>query len=362
MKPFKIFDAEKSNLPTRIFGGEASGVRDYDNLKYPTMLDVKNNLFAEYWIEHEIKLGKDIVQYKEKLSNAERYVYNIESGMLNELDSSATDFLDYLSMVITDPSIRSVVALIKSFETLHNGSYQYLTSTMLNEQQKHEAFESVKKIDELLSRNAFVYEKINVFIQKIREYIINDEEVTDDFLQKAFEGILAYQCLEGLHFSSGFVYFHSLARDQKMIGSNNMITLIKSDEAQHSEFFGTLLRMIMAENPQLNTRENMEYAKEFIKTCVANEKKWANHIFQDIDLFGMKEYEDYVEYLSNVVARNAGIEEPFPENKEIKSRWIVTYGSKKRDGKDGKQIVQRQDFLQGNAINYAHEGGEDFDL
>lgn len=362
MKPFKIFQAEKSNLPTRIFGGEASGVRDWDNLKYPTMIDVRKSLWGEYWSEDEIKLGKDMKQYESLLSDKERSVFNTLTGMLNELDSMATDFLSYLFMVTTDPSVRSIIALILGYETLHNSSYQYLTSTMLNGQQKHEAFESVKHIPELQNRNAFLYAKINKFIDVIRLYLVEEREVDDEFLQAAFEGILAYQCLEGLDFSGGFVFFHALARDNKMIGSNNMINLIKADEQQHSEFFGSLIRMLVGENPQLNTKENMQYAVTFLREACAKEKEWARHIFKDLDLFSIKEYEDYVEYLTNLIARNAGIEEPFPENLDIKARWIVTYGSKKRNGEDAKQIVTRSSFLEGNAPNYSHRSEEDFDL
>lgn len=362
MQPFKIFDSEKSNLPTRVIGGEASGVRDWDNIKYPTLLEISKNLFGEYWSEDEVKLGKDIQQYRNALSDPERYVYNILTGMLNKLDSIASDFLFWLNSVVTDPSVRSVIALINSFEVLHNRSYQYLTSTMLNSTEKHQAFEEVKTIKVLLERDNIVIEKIQKFIDTAADYRSNNKEIDDYFIQTLFEALVAYQNLEGLFFTGGFVYFHSLARDQKMIQSNNMINLIKADETQHSEFFGMLNRIILAENPQLNTRENMDYAVNFIKKCVAKEKEWAKFIFKDIDLFNIKEYENYIEYLANVNARNAGIEEPFPENIEIKSRWIVTYGSKKRDGNDSKQIVTRQDFLQGNAINYAHEGGEDFDL
>ncbi|PAD70541.1 ribonucleotide-diphosphate reductase subunit beta [Bacillus sp. 7586-K] len=362
MKPFKIYQSEKSNLPTRIIGGDASGVRDWDNLKYPTMVDIRSNLWEENWNEHEIKLGKDMEQYKSLLSEREKYVFNTLTGMLNELDSSATDFLTYLFMITTDPSVRSIIALILGFETLHNASYQYLTSSMLNGQQKHQAFEEVKNIKALQDRNAFLYEKINTAINAIRKYIVNDEEQTEEFTQAIFEGVLAYQCLEGLYFSGGFVYFHALARSQKMIGSNNMIMLIKADEQQHSEFFGMFVRMLMAENPHLNTQANMDYAVNFIKEAVEREKKWANFIFEGLDLFSIKEYEDYVEYLANLIARNAGMQEPFADNKEIKSRWIVTYGSKKRNGKDNKQIVTRSSFLEGNTINYTHEDGEDFDL
>ncbi|PHA03055.1 ribonucleotide-diphosphate reductase subunit beta [Bacillus pseudomycoides] len=361
-KPFKVYNADNSNVATKIFGGKASGIRDWDNVKFPAMLQIHKNLSAEYWTEDEVKLGKDIEQYNSILTEKERYVYNTLSGMLNELDSIATDFNMYLCFIVTDPSIRSVISEIMYFENLHNRSYQYLTSTMLNGEQKHQAFEEIKQVQVLQHRNRHVYDKIEEFIGAIRYHIINNTPIDDKFLEVAFKGILAYQLLEGLHFSGAFVYFHSLARDQKMIGSNDMISLIKTDETQHSEFYGTLIRMIMGEFPQLNTKENHLYALEFVKEAVKREKEWAQFIFNGIETMSLKEYQDYIEYLANLICRNAGFEEPFPESKEIKSRWIVTYGSKKRDVKDSKQIVTRQDFLQGNAINYAHEGGEDFDL
>lgn len=359
--PFKVFEAENSNLSTRIFGGEASGIRDWDNLKYPTMLDINKNLSAEFWNEDEIKLGKDIEQYNTKLSEDEKYVFNTITGMLNQLDSHATDLNMYLSFVVTDPSIRSNIALINYYENLHNRSYQYLTSSMLNDKEKKEAFEEVKRIPELLERNQLVLDKIEKFMNTIADYLINKKKIDDNFIQTAFEGILAYQILEGLYFTGGFVYFHSLARDQKMMGSNNLISMVKTDEVQHSEFYGTLIRSIMGENPQLNTTENQQYAVSFIKECVEKEKAWAKYIFKNIETLSMKEYMNYVEYLANLISRNAGMQEPFPDNKEIKSRWIVTYGSKKRDNNDDKQIVTRTDFLQTDAINYEHSSGEDYD-
>jgi ribonucleoside-diphosphate reductase beta chain len=364
-KPFKIYDAGKSNVASSIFGGEASGVRDWDNIRYPSMLDINKSLSEEFWTEDEIKLIKDDEQYKSKVSKSEKYAFNILSGMLNELDSVATDFNMYLFMMLTDPSIRSIVTQINYFENLHNRSYQYLTSTMLNESEKKQAFEDVKNIEVLQKRNRHVYEHINMFVGAVRHHIANDLPINDDFLEKAFKGIIAYQNLEGLHFTGAFVYFHSLARDNKMIGSNNMINLIKADEVQHSEFYGTLIRIMLSEFPQLNTKENMDFAVNFVKECVEHEKEWGRYIFKDIETLNIKEYDDYVEYLANLTCRNAGIIEPFPNNTELKSKWIVTYGSKKRDeqtAKKGKQIVTRSSFLEGNAPNYAHRSEEDFDL
>ncbi|MGG3986959.1 ribonucleotide-diphosphate reductase subunit beta [Bacillus smithii] len=366
LQPFRVYNPEHPNLPTKIFGGKASGIRDYDNIKYPILLQYNKDLFGEYWIEDEVKLGKDIEEYKNKLTESERKVFNYVTGSLNWLDSIASDFNAVLLLATSDPSLRSVIALILSFEVLHNRSYQYLTSTMLNDLEKKEAFEKVRHLPLLVERNNLIIPKIDKMIKVFAEYILSSmlgkpKEIDDYFLQTAFEGIIAYQALEGLFFSGGFVYFHSLARDNKMLESNSLINMIKTDENQHSEIFGLIVQMLMSEFPQLNTQENMDYAMNFFRQCVEAEKKWSAWLFKDIDTLSIKEYHDYVEYLANLLCRNAGMNEPYPENKELKSRWIATYGSKKRS-KDKDQIVSRTDFLQANSINYTHEGGEDFDL
>lgn len=369
MTHFRIYDGKVGNKATKAFFGEASNVRDYDNLKYPDMLQYVKDFFAEYWIEDEIKLGKDIDEFRNKLNERERYVYATITGMLNTLDSIATDFNFVLGMATTDPSLRSAIAMIDSFEVLHNRSYQYLTSTMLNQQEKEIAFEEVKNIKVLTKRNEYILTPIAQMIKVVKLWLCREELLKvgieppskDEMLQALFEGILAYTNLEGLFFSGGFTYFHSLARDQKMIGSNDMINAIKTDENQHNEFYGAVLQIIMAENPSLNTKENLDYASNFMKNAVELEKEWAKFIFDDITTLSLNEYFNYVEYLSNLICRNAGLPEVFPDNKVLKSRWISTYGSKKRQGGDN-EIVTRQDFLQGNTINYQHSAEEDFDL
>jgi Ribonucleotide reductase, beta subunit len=363
MGPFRIFNGEINNKATKAFGGESSGIRDWDDIKYPHMLEYNENMFEEYWSKNEIRLGEDLVQYKE-LTDKERFVYNVITGYLTALDSFATDFNFALGFICTDSSIRSNIALINSFEILHNTSYQYLTSTMLNFEQKREAFNAPKNIPLLVERNNMVIEKIQKMTDTIFYYVSNKKEFDDELAQIIFEGILANLVLEGIFFTGAFVYFHSLARDNKMIGSNNMINLIKEDETQHSVFYGDLMKIIMLENPNINTEENHNKAIEFIKACVEKEKEWAKFLFDGIETISIQEYNDYIEYLTNVVCRNSGIKEVYPDNKEIKSKWILTYGSKKGDKSvNGEMpIATRQDFFQTNVIGYQHEDGNGFDL
>lgn len=368
---FRIYDGEANNKATKLMFGKASGIRDYDNLRFPPVRDMTKSMFGEYWIEDEIRLGKDVEDYREKLNDRERYVFNTVTGKLNWLDSMATDFVNVLYMLITDSGFRSALAMIASFEQLHNRSYQYLTSTVLNSVEKEESFENTRHIDTLNERNKVIIEPMQRTIDVVGLKLAEETLVKNgvghlvpsekEVVQSIFEGLVAYLNLEGLYFSGGFVYFHSLARDQKMIGSNNLITMIKTDENQHNEVFGYLLQVLMREFPYLNTKENLDYAENIMKTAVKLEKEWSTELFEGIETLSIAEYHDYVEHLSNLICRNSGIPEQFPDNKTLKSKWISTYGSKKRTGEEG-EIPTRTDFLQTDGIDYEHEGGEGFDL
>ena len=105
-KLFRIYNGEKNNKADKAFLGGASGIRDYDNIRYPIFLDFNRALFLEYWSEDEIKLGKDISDYN-SLTKGEQYAYKMQIGALNWLDSIATDFNYLLGYVVSDPAIRS---------------------------------------------------------------------------------------------------------------------------------------------------------------------------------------------------------------------------------------------------------------
>ncbi|QDP39214.1 ribonucleotide-diphosphate reductase subunit beta [Radiobacillus deserti] len=358
IKPFRVFNGNVNNRASRIFGGEASGICDWDDLKYPALLQLNKEMFSEYWIEDEIRLGDDLKDYRQKLTAKERYVFNVITGYLTQLDSIANRFNFLLGYITTDPSVASCIQLIASFEGLHNRSYQYLTSTMLNDSEKRQAFNAPKELATLKKRNQIIIDKIQETVDYMENVLAGkEEENTEKFYQVLYEGLLAYIILEGLYFSGGFVYFHSLARDNKMIGSNNMINLIKKDETQHNVFYGMVMQILMLENPSLNTDENYEYAVSFVKKCVEAEKEWAAELFSEIDTLSIKEYNDYVEYLANVICRNAGLSDIYTENKEVKSKWIINYGEK-----NGENRATKADFFETNVINYSHEGGDGFDL
>lgn len=362
---FRFYNEEAKNKATKMYLGESSGIRNYDDIPYEEALDFNSALFGEYWIEHEIKLQKDIEEFRTELNDPERFAYIMQTGALNWLDSLATDFNLEMTRVVTDSAWKSVFALINSFEVLHNRSYQYLTSSVLTDQEKQDAFDKIREIPEMVKRNKHIIEPLNEMAEILIRYNANKyvkEEFyvsEEELLQAIFKGIVNYMVLEGLYFSGGFVYFHSLARTNRMIGSNSMIILIKEDENQHNVIYGRALQILINEHPHLNTEENMQYMKDVFTKAVELEMEWAKFIYQGIDTFSMKEYRNYIEYLANMIMRNSGLKDIYPDNSDLKSTWINTYGSKHRS-EDGTST--REDFLQTSTTQYQHETEDKFDL
>lgn len=355
MKPFRVFNAEVRNQATKVFGGVSSGLCDWDDVKYPIMLELNEEMFENLWGLGEIHLNSDVKQYNQVLVPDEKRVFNIISGSLTLLDSIADKFNFVLGFVTTDPSVQQNIQLVGAFEGLHTRSYQFLTSTMLNDKEKREAFNAPREIQTLAERNQLVIEPIQRFVDLVSHRITNPEaEWTEEELDCLFEALVNNLILEGIYFTGGFAYFHSLAREDKMLGSNNLINLIKEDETIHNKFYGQLIKIVMLENPHLNTEVNMQKAVQWIKTAVEKEKEWATELFQGIYTMSLREYHDYVEYLANVICRNAGIREVYPDNKELKSRWILNYGQ--------KTGAIRPDFFETDAIDYGNETGDGFDF
>lgn len=354
-KPFRIFTGEATNKATRVWGGESSGICDWDNIRYPIMFQINREMFSHMWNEDEIQMNSDIKSYRQDLTPRERTVFNILTGALTFFDSIANKFNFVAGYLSTDPSIIANIQLIGAAEGLHVRSYQYLSSSVQNDSEKTESFEAPKTIKTLRERNDLLVKPIQDFVDLSKKILLDDNYTwTDEDLTTLVKGIFANNVLEGVAFSAGFAYFHSLARSQRMTSSNNMINLIKEDETQHAKFWGEVIKITFRENPQINTPELYQWVKEYIHAFVEKEREWATELFEGITTITVREYMNYVEYLTNVVCRNCGLEELYPENLTLKSTWILKYGQ--------KISATRTDFFETNVIAYRNETGGSFDL
>lgn len=212
LKKARILDPVAPNRSTRLFGGEASGILNWNDIKYPHFYEIRQEIRAQFWIASEVDLTKDVVEFDE-LTEKERTAYIKIIGLLATLDAPQTDLAAKLSDYTTDPSVKSVMATIADQESEHNHSYAYVLSTVADFKTQVEAFEQGRTDDVLLKRNERVTEIYN-------EFSDNPTILT------ALQAMIYTSLLEGMYFYSAFAYFYNLSRNNKMGGTAEMISFI----------------------------------------------------------------------------------------------------------------------------------------
>ena len=77
-----------------------------------------------------------------------------------------------------------------------------------------------------------------------------------------------------------------------MLKTSTMISYIQRDEMQHAYFISQFIRILLTENPELNTEENIDYIYQTISQAVELEKEWASVILKDIEGIDLDEFEN----------------------------------------------------------------------
>lgn len=103
-----------------------------------------------------------------------------------------------------------------------------------------------------------------------------------------------------------------------------MISYIQRDEMQHCYFMTQFIRILLTENPSLNTEENIQFIYDTIDEAVRLESEWAHFILKDIDGIDLNEFGEYLEYLANKRFRQLGLANLY-EERENPLQWIQVF-------------------------------------
>ncbi len=307
----KILDPINPNRSTALFGGKASGILNWNDLKYPHFYKHREQIRALFWRASEVDMTHDTKQFP-NLTTPEQTAFLKIIGLLATLDGPQTDMAARIAQYSTDPSVKSVMATIADQESEHNHSYAYVLSSVTTLDKQNESFETGRTDEVLLERNSRIMEVYNEFAQN--PTILN-----------VLKAMVYTSLLEGLFFYSGFAFFYNLARDQKMVGTSTMISYINRDELQHGRFISELFRATLAEHPELNTNELTDWVYEQFRHSVEQETKWSHYILANIDGIDLLEMEGYIKYRANKMLRLLGLSEIYEDHTENPMKWIRAY-------------------------------------
>ncbi|UOQ44428.1 ribonucleotide-diphosphate reductase subunit beta [Halobacillus salinarum] len=308
----KLIDYEAPNASTGIINGRSSNVLNWDDNRYSWAYPMYKTMLSNFWIPNEINMSNDLKQWP-NLSEQEQVSFKKIIGLLAFLDSIQTDYSGKVADYLTDSSLSALMQVLAFQEVVHNQSYSYVLSTLVDQGEQERIFEYWKHDEVLIERNQFITEAYQEFA---------DDPNLDNFLKSIVYDVV----LEGLFFYAGFAFFYNLARNQKMVSTSTMINYINRDEQIHVNLFARIFKETLEENPEVDKHAYLSFVTETFKEATELEIKWAHHIIGDsFPGIPIQDLEDYIRFIANKRCRLLGAEKPYPEYNENPLKWIRAY-------------------------------------
>jgi ribonucleoside-diphosphate reductase beta chain len=299
-----------------MFFGEPLGLQRYDRFKYHEFYKLYSDHLSQFWRPNEIALDKDRVDYP-NLSKSEEFVYTKNLQYQTMMDTviarGAESFMDYVSL----PELEAYMKAWAFFETVHSESYSYIIRNVYPDPTP--ILDQALEDEEILKRATSVEQEYDK---------LNDMTEGDKYTQ-VYLSMISVNILEAIRFYVSFVCSFSFAENKKMIGSSDIIQLIRRDENLHyraSQFIITLMHTredegfidIAAKNKDVVIQMYIDAAKE--------EKSWAEYLFSEGPIIGLnaKILQGYIEWLTDTRLQAIGLPKQFGTKNPI-GGWVDVY-------------------------------------
>ena len=183
----------------RMINGNTTNLNDFNNMKYSWVSEWYRQAMNNFWIPEEINLSQDLKDYG-NLSDSERVAYDKILSFLIFLDSIQTANLGNISNFITASEVNLCLTIQAFQEAVHSQSYSYMLDTICSPEKRNEILYQWKDDKILLTRNKFIGDLYNNFIESPSKVNL-------------IKTIVANYVLEGIYFYSGFMFFYNLERN-----------------------------------------------------------------------------------------------------------------------------------------------------
>lgn len=330
-KQVRTLNEDLANTSTKMFD-DVSGLLFWDDIYNNQYYEILKEMRGNFWVPDEVSMSQDIQHWNSIMTDQEKEMYKSGKGILASLDSVAAVFDSILADFIRDSAIKSNVAFIGAMETIHNESYTYTISSLIDKEEALEVFERAKTNPFMVRRNRLIMNIFDKFLE---------EKTGANFVR----GLVAMMGLEGLCFVNGFTPFYHLNRNNKMFGTGTIIQYIQRDEAQHSYFQSVLIRDFLTQYPEENTEELNQFIYDFFTELVQLEKEFCEDLYKDIHDIDLFEVKEYVEFRANLLLDSLGLTKIF-ETKKNPMPWITAFDP------DNLNNTKR-DFFEDKEINYS---------
>jgi ribonucleoside-diphosphate reductase beta chain len=318
----------------RLILGPKDNLMAISPMKHKWAREIWQIMLQNNWTAQEVDLSRDVACYKEKLTDAERFMYDKALAFLSNLDGiQFNNLTQNIGHHITSPEVSMLIARQAFEEALHVDAYSSMIEAI--------------SLDPMSVYMTF--ERDGLLAAKNEHILRQSAALGTEFSPRAFAlAVVSNILLEGIYFFSGFLAFYLLARNGKMLGSCDMIRLIQRDEeGTHLKLFVAMLETLKVEHPEVFDAEFYEEAGKLFRDAVDLESAWGRYIIKGGVLGATDQIvDDYIRTLANERAALVGMFPPYPGVKNPVP-WV-----KKFSAVNGVET----NFFEGKVSSYAVGG------
>ena len=312
MTVFNTNDVDSKKQP--MFFGKPLGIQRYDSYKYPIFDKLTQQQLGFFWRPEEISLQKDRADYQ-TLRPEQKHIFTSNLKYQILLDSvqgrgPGMAFIPYCSL----PELEAFMTVWGFMEMIHSRSYTYIIKNVYSD--PSEVFDTILNNEKILERASSVTGAYDDFINSAHTYGTSNiwefanegvpygTDARIDLKRKLYRAVANVNILEGIRFYVSFACSFAFGELKLMEGSAKIISLIARDENQHLVLTQNILnKWREGDDPEMQqiAKEEQEWVRYAFKTCVDEEKMWAEYLFKDGSMIGLNDklLSNYVEWIAN---------------------------------------------------------------
>jgi ribonucleoside-diphosphate reductase beta chain len=318
-----VFNSEEVDTKKQpMFFGQPLGIQRYDSYKYPIFDKLTTQQLGYFWRPEEVSLQKDRGDYQ-SLRPEQKHIFTSNLKYQVMLDSvqgrgPGMAFIPYCSL----PELEACMTVWEFMEMIHSRSYTYIIKNVYSD--PTEVFDTILNNERILERASSVTGAYDDFINSAQQYGTSNEwifaqegagyarEGRIELKRKLYRAIANVNILEGIRFYVSFACSFAFGELKLMEGSAKIISLIARDENQHLVITQNILnKWNEGDDPEMQqiAKEEQDWVINAFKTCVDQEKSWAEYLFKDGSMIGLNDklLNNYVEWIANRRMRAIGL-------------------------------------------------------
>lgn len=311
-----------NNTDTRqqpLFLGKPLSLQRYDQLKYPKLYDLAEQMEEYFWRAKEVNLMKDRNDYYD-LSDTEKFVFDTNLKWQTMTDSMLSRSLQTLSHFVTNPELEACLNVWTFFESnIHSRSYSHILKNVYPDESVF--WNSILEDKEIVERANETKKCYDQFFD-----VKSGTETIETTKQKIFDALLNTQITEGLSFYSSFVCSFFFAARGKMEGNGKIIKFIARDENLHVAISKNVIDYLREREDEGFThivKANEEKVYNTYEMAVNQEKQWIDYLFSRGSMLGLNAeiLKNYIEWLANNRLTSLGYRKIFNTRKNPLGTW-----------------------------------------